>query len=197
MRIESEFTFAAPREAVYQALQDPQILAGALPGTEVLDRVGDDRYTGAMVVSVGPVTAARFDVSVELRDKVAPERFDMHVDGKGAAGFVKGVAHVELQDAGTGTVMSYRADLQVGGRVAGVGQRLLDSVGKAMSRRGLEEVNRALIEKVGPVGEPPTGADGTALATAASSGLPARRGVDRRLLLVLAIVAAILLVWIL
>ncbi len=93
MLIESEFTFDAPREALYDGLHDPEILAGALPGT-LLEMTAEDRYEGEMEVSIGPVTAARFTVVVELKDKVRPERFDMHVDGKRKAGFVKGIANV-------------------------------------------------------------------------------------------------------
>lgn len=141
MVIESEYLFGAPRETVYEALQDPEVLAKALPGTERLELVADHRYEGEMVVSVGPVTAARFDISVELTDLVAPESFTMLVGGKGKAGFVDGRANVRLEDRGDECLMLYRADLDIGGRVAGLGQRLLDSVGSAMSRRGLKAVD--------------------------------------------------------
>ena len=157
MLIDSEFKFDAPREAVFDGLMDPEILAGALPGTDRLDLIGEDRYEGEMEASVGPVTAARFSVVVELKDKVRPESFDMHVDGKGKAGFVSGVAHVELEESGGGTLMKYRADLQVGGRVASVGQRLLDSVGKAMSKQGLEAVSRSVAERMAPAAGTPSG----------------------------------------
>lgn len=197
MRIESEFTFDAPRQAVYDGLQDPEILAGALPGTRSLERSGDDRYTGVMEVSVGPVTAARFDVSVELRDKVAPERFDMHVDGKGAAGFVTGTAHVDLEELGDRTVMRYHADLQVGGRVAGVGQRLLDSVGKAMSRKGLETVNRALTDRAGSDGATAPAETTSRPLARRSEGAPVKQGTSVRLWFVIAILLALILVLVL
>ena len=86
MLIESEFTFDAPREAVFDGLMDPAILAGALPGTDKLDLTGERPVRREMEASVGPVTAARFSVVVELKDKVRPESFAMHVDGKGKAG---------------------------------------------------------------------------------------------------------------
>jgi len=191
MLIESEFTFDAPREVVFDGLMDPEILAGALPGTDRLDLIGEDRYEGEMEASVGPVTAARFSVVVELRDKVRPERFDMHVDGKGKAGFVNGVAHVELEEADGATRMKYRADLQVGGRVASVGQRLLDSVGKAMSKQGLEAVNRSLTERMSPAAP---GAGSGAVTAGSATAPPALRGSRLRLYLVAAIVLALLLV---
>lgn len=196
MRIESEFTFDVPRQTVYEGLQDPEILAGALPGTRSLERIGDDHYAGVMEVTVGPVTAARFDVSVELRDKVEPERFDMHVDGKGAAGFVKGTAHVDLEDRGDQTLMKYHADLQVGGRVASVGQRLLDSVGKAMSRKGLETVNDALTGESVQDRAAPASPTGQPVARR-SGGPPARGAGTVRLWLAIAILLAIILVLVL
>ena len=144
MLIESEFQFNATREKVYNGLQDPEILAQALPGTERLELLEDGRYEGEMVVSVGPVTAARFSVSVELVDLVEPESFTMIVGGKGKLGFVEGRADIRLEDRGEQCLMIYRADLGIGGRVASVGQRLLDSVGKAMSKRGLKAVDKML-----------------------------------------------------
>ena len=186
MLIESEFTFDAPREVLYDGLHDPEILSGALPGT-LLELTAEDRYEGEMEVSVGPVTAARFTVVVELKDKVRPERFNMHVDGKGKAGFVKGIANVAFEELDGGTLMKYRADLQVGGRVASVGQRLLDSVGKSMSKQGLEAVSRALTARLAPT-------DGGAVAATGLTDVPATSRRRKTLLLVLAIIAATLLV---
>lgn len=196
MLIESEFTFDAPREAVYDGLHDPEILASALPGTDRLDLTGDGRYEGQMEASVGPVTAARFTVVVELKNEVPPESFDMHVDGKGKAGFVNGIANVVLEDRDGSTVMKYRADLQVGGRVASVGQRLLDSVGKAMSKQGLEAVSQSLAERLAPAAEsaPQSAAAGAELAAASPAPLPATRKARLRLYLVVAILLALVMV---
>lgn len=194
MLIESEFTFDAPREAVFDGLQDPDILASALPGTDLLDLTGEDRYEGQMEASVGPVTAARFAVVVELKNKVRPESFDMHVDGKGKAGFVNGVAKVALEERDGGTVMKYRADLQVGGRVASVGQRLLDSVGKAMSKQGLEAVSRSLAERLAPEVAPGTDLAGARVPTTSAASPPATRGGRLKLYLVVAILMALVMV---
>lgn len=144
MLIESEYLFSAGRGAVWEALQDPEILVRALPGTERLERVRGDVYAGEMVIGVGPVTAARFDISVELTNLVPPERFTMIVGGEGPAGFVDGRADVGLEERGARCLMRYRADLRVGGRVAAVGRRLLDTVGRTMSHRGLEAVDRMI-----------------------------------------------------
>jgi uncharacterized protein len=145
MILTGTFTFNGPRAAVWDLLQDPSVLAKALPGTKTLTKTAEDRYQGVMKVSVGPMTAAEFAVNVELKDKAAPEKFSMHIDGKGAVGFTKGTATIELQEQpGPVTVMSYSSDVQVGGKIAAVGQRLLESVGKMMTRQALEALNKEL-----------------------------------------------------
>lgn len=149
MQMSSEFVFAGSREKVWKMLHDPAILAKALPGTKRLEMVGEDHYTGEMQVSVGPVTAAAFAVTIKLTNKVPPESFTMVVDGRGTAGYTAGEAHVKLTEQGPeATLMEYSADLDIGGRVAAVGQRLIDSVGKSMAKQGLESINREL---TGPV----------------------------------------------
>jgi CO/xanthine dehydrogenase Mo-binding subunit/carbon monoxide dehydrogenase subunit G len=146
--VEGEFTFRLPRLPVWDALQDPRILVRALPGGMALERVGDGAYRGAMKVGVGPVTAAEFAVSVTLLDRVAPATFGMVVDGHGSLGFTRGTAQVELADAEGGTLMRYRAELQVGGKIAGVGQRLLDLAAKLMTRQGLEMLHKELAARL-------------------------------------------------
>jgi len=145
MILNGTYTFNGPRVRVWEILQDPTVLAKALPGTKTLTQVGEDRYQGVMKVSVGPVNAAEFAMNVELKDKVAPEKFAMVIDGKGGVGFTKGTAAIALEEQpGPVTVMTYTSDVQVGGRIAAVGQRLLESVGKMMTRQALEALNAEL-----------------------------------------------------
>jgi uncharacterized protein len=144
MNLNGTYTFNGPRSKVWDLLQDPEILAKALPGTERLARTGNDRYEGVMKVSVGPVTAAKFDIVVLLGDKVEPERFTMQIDGKGAVGYTKGSASIALADHGDGTEMTYSSSVQVGGKIAAVGQRLLESVGRMMMKQALEALQREL-----------------------------------------------------
>ena len=145
MILTGTFTFDGPRTAVWDLLQDPAVLSKILPGTKTLSQIAPDRYEGVMKVSVGPMTAAEFNVTVELRDKVPPETFSMHIDGKGGVGFTTGDARIELQEQpGPQTIMNYTSDVQIGGRIASVGQRLLESVGKMMTKQALEALNREL-----------------------------------------------------
>ena len=152
MILSGTFTFNGPRATVWELLQDPVVLAKALPGTKTLTKTGEDHYEGVMKVSVGPMTAAEFSVKVELKDKVAPEKFAMHIDGKGGVGFTTGIATIELQELpGPVTVMNYSSDVQIGGRIAGVGQRLLESVGKMMTKQALDALNKELQARLGTV----------------------------------------------
>jgi uncharacterized protein len=144
------FTFNGPRTTVWELLQDPAVLAKVLPGTKTLTLTSEDHYEGVMKVSVGPMTAAEFTVTVELKDKVAPESFAMRIDGKGGVGFTAGTAVIELQEiAGPQTVMNYRSDVQIGGRIAGVGQRLLESVSRMMTKQALDALDKELQLRLG------------------------------------------------
>jgi uncharacterized protein len=149
VNLNGTFAFNGPRNIVWDLLQDPGVLAKVLPGAKTLSQTAPDQYVGTMKVSVGPVTAAEFTVNVTLTDKVPPERFRMEVEGKGPAGFTKGLADIELLDqAEGGTLMQYASDVQVGGRVAAVGQRLLESVARMMMKQALDALNKELVARL-------------------------------------------------
>ena len=149
MIVEGTYPFPATPAVIWELLMDPEVLAKAMPGTKQLVRAAPDRYEGIMRVGIGPITAAEFDLTITLTEQEPPRRYAMEIDGKGRFGFTRGMAKVELTPDGTGTVMHYSADLQVGGKIAAVGQRLLDSVSKMMTRQGLEALNRELIARLG------------------------------------------------
>lgn len=155
MIVEGEYVFAGPREVVYQLLQDPEVLSKAMPGAAELVLVGDGEYRGSIRVGVGPVTAAEWKLSVALVDRVPPESYTMQVESSGPIGFTRGSAAVALLAVEDGsTVMRYRADLQVGGRVAGIGQRLIDQVARMMTKHGLDALGKELRARL-PAGELP------------------------------------------
>jgi hypothetical protein len=144
MIVDGEHTFPGPRETVWGLLQDPEVLAKAMPGARRLTLKEDGTYQGVIRIGVGPVTAAEWSLSVTLSDQVHPESYVMNVESKGALGFTRGRATVNLDEVEGGTRMRYHADLAVGGKVAGVGQRLLDQVAKMLTRQGLDALNREL-----------------------------------------------------
>ena len=145
MILEGEFGLDGPQALVWDLLQDPEVLVKALPGAKTLFRTAEDCYEGVMEVGIGPVTAARFTVKVNVKDKLPHRRMVMEVDSQGEAGFGWGTAQLELAErSGGGTLLSYRADLKLGGKIASLGQRLLESVAKTMTRQGLAALNREL-----------------------------------------------------
>jgi carbon monoxide dehydrogenase subunit G len=144
MNLEGSHTFPGPRQVVWDLLLDPEVLAKSMPGSADITRVAPDRYEGRMKVGVGPITAAEFDVVIALSDAVPPERYTMAIEGKGRFGFTRGKATVTLTPEGAGSAMHYQADLQIGGKIAAVGQRLLDTVSRMMLRQGLEAMTKEL-----------------------------------------------------
>lgn len=148
MKIEGEYLFNGPREDVWEIVRDPEVLATALPGTKSLDRVGENEYVGEMNVRVGPV-AGLFSGRLVVSNEVPPSSVTLTVDGRGSPGFLKGAGNVLLQDQGDGTtLMKYDGDIQVGGKLASVGQRLLDTASKSTIKQGLEALNMALQARV-------------------------------------------------
>lgn len=148
MRLTGEYEFDGPREDVWELLRDPKALAAALPGTKSLTQTGDNEYAGQMQVRVGPV-AGVFSGRILVSDETPPESCTLSVEAKGSAGFARGTGDVKLVDQGDGTtLMTYDGELQVGGKLAGVGQRLVGSVSRSMVRQGLESLNKLLQVRV-------------------------------------------------
>ncbi|MFN8445955.1 MAG: carbon monoxide dehydrogenase subunit G [Caldilineaceae bacterium] len=147
MQIQGSHTFSAPRQAVWDALLDPTILSMALPGGEQLEKVTDNEYKAAMNVKVGPVQG-KFDGKVELSNIAAPDSYRMKVSGQGTPGFLNGEGNVTLSDVEGGTLMSYVGDAQVGGRIAGVGQRLIESTAKSIIKQGLAALDTQIQARI-------------------------------------------------
>lgn len=143
MKLTGTYTFDAPRTVVWEALMDPEVLAKVMPGCEKLNQVGDDEYEGMIKIRVGPVQG-KFQGKVTLLDINEPDNYRMIVDGKGASGFMKGEGQVKLEAQGDSTQMHYSGEAQVGGRIASVGQRLLDSSAKALTKQSLDGLNKQI-----------------------------------------------------
>jgi carbon monoxide dehydrogenase subunit G len=148
MNVSGEYLFDGPRDLVWETLLDPDVLASVLPGCEKLELVGENEYEGALKIKVGPVQG-EFVGKVKLEDLQPPESYTMQVDGRGAPGFVKATGNLELAPADDQTRVSYDGDAQVGGRLASVGQRLVESSAKAIIKQSLEGLNAAVRDRVG------------------------------------------------
>jgi len=148
MELTGERLLPLSRERVWEALNDPEILKQSVPGCESLERVDDTNYKVVMAAAVGPVKA-RFNGKLKLTDLHAPESYSMSFEGSGgAAGFGKGTAHVELSPEDTGTRLVYKANAQVGGRLAQVGSRLIDGVARKMAEEFFGRFTDALAPQV-------------------------------------------------
>jgi len=135
MELHGEYQIAAPRQAVWDALNDPDVLKQCIPGCDTLERVSDTEMSATVTAKVGPVKAM-FKGAVTLSDIDPPNGYTISGEGKGgAAGFAKGGAKVVLEDAeGGGTLLRYEVDAMVGGKLAQIGSRLIDATAKKMSR---------------------------------------------------------------
>lgn len=129
MKIEGSYDIPAPRQKVWAALLDPAQLATAMVGCERLEAVGEGEYRATLKVGVG-VVKGTFEGKVRLSGLEPPTRYRMAVEGSGGPGFVRGEAAMELAEVEGGTRVTYSADVQVGGLIASVGQRMLGGVAK-------------------------------------------------------------------
>jgi uncharacterized protein len=127
MKISGSHTIAAPREAVWDALQDPAVLARALPGCQSLEVTGPDRYSATLNAGVASIKGT-YRGNVAMLDKRAPDAYRLQAEGAGGPGTVRADALVTLEDDGGGTLIRYDADAVLGGMIGGVGQRVLSGV---------------------------------------------------------------------
>jgi carbon monoxide dehydrogenase subunit G len=148
VKINGEYLFNGPQDEVWEIMRDPEVLATALPGTKSLDKVGENEYQGEMNVRVGPV-GGLFSGHLVVSNEVPPASLTLTVDGRGSPGFMNGAGNVVFEDQGDGkTLMKYEGEVQIGGKLASVGQRLLDTASKSMIRQGLETLDLALQARV-------------------------------------------------
>jgi len=147
MDLTGTYTFDAPKNEVWQALMDPEVLAKVMPGCEKLEEIGENQYEAALKIKVGPVQG-KFSGNIELLEINEPDSYRMKVDGKGPTGFMKGDGQVKLEAQGNSTLMHYSGTAQVGGRIASVGQRLLDSSAKAITKQSLDGLHQQILARV-------------------------------------------------
>ncbi len=141
MKIQGEHFFQASRDQVWKAVLDPKVLSSSLPGFQRLDTIGDNEYEGALEIKVGPVEGD-FQGTLKLSDLKPPSTYRFSLNGMGAAGFVDGDGLLVLEESGGGTRLHYDLDAKIGGGIAGVDQRLLDSSAKVLARQTLEGLER-------------------------------------------------------
>jgi uncharacterized protein len=132
MKIEGTHQLNATRDRVYRSLIDPEVLKRCIPGCERLEKTSENTYSATIRSGVGAIKGV-FTGTVRLEDMRPPEHYRIVVEGKGAPGFLKGSGNLDLEEEGGGTLIKYTGDLQLGGTIAGVGQRMIQGTAKMMA----------------------------------------------------------------
>jgi carbon monoxide dehydrogenase subunit G len=133
MEMQGSRTLGVTQQQAWDALNDPEVLKTCIPGCDKVEATGPNQYAVGMAVKIGPV-AARFNGKITMTDVVAPESYTLNFDGQGgAAGFGKGTSRVKLTPLAEGCELAYSVTAQVGGKIAQVGQRLIDGVARSMA----------------------------------------------------------------
>ena len=132
MKIEGTHEMRAPRDRVFKALTDPAVLQRSIPGCERLEQTAENSYSVTLRAGVGSIKGV-FKGNVRLEEIQPPAHFRMAIDGKGQPGFLKGTGELDLEERDGVTVVSYKGDVQVGGTIAGVGQRMIQGAARMMA----------------------------------------------------------------
>lgn len=145
MTMNGEIDLAASQDVVWAKLNDPEVLKACIPGCESLEKISDNEFQAVATNKVGPVKA-RFKGKVRFSDIDAPNGYKISGEGDGGiAGFAKGGATVRLKPAdGGGTVLSYDVEAQIGGKLAQLGQRLVNGAAKKMADQFFEKFGQAV-----------------------------------------------------
>jgi hypothetical protein len=134
MQMNDEIQIAAPREKVFEKLNDAGVLKACIPGCETLEKVSESEMKATVMAKVGPVRS-RFNGTVRLSDVNPPESYTISGEGRGgAAGFAKGAANVHLVESGEGTLLRYDVKADVGGKLAQLGSRLIDATARSYAK---------------------------------------------------------------
>jgi len=149
MTLDGTHRFDAPRDRVWAALTDPAVLARATPGCERLDPIGPDEFAATLSVGVAAVKGV-YQGRLMITDRNPPEGYTLRVEGNGRPGFVKGEGRLTLTAEDGATVVSIRAEAQVGGLIAAVGQRLLGAAGRMLMDQFFSALESELAKPVQP-----------------------------------------------
>jgi carbon monoxide dehydrogenase subunit G len=167
MDMTGEFHIPAPRQKVWAALNDPEVLKQSIPGCEEIEKISDTELQAKVTAKVGPVRA-RFSGKVKLSDLDPPNGYKITGEGSGgAAGFAKGGATVRLSDENGGTRLGYTVEAHVGGKLAQIGSRLIDATARKMAQDFFSRFSQV-------VGGVPAAGEGAAAPPAAAAA-PSRK----------------------
>jgi carbon monoxide dehydrogenase subunit G len=176
MDLKGEYRILAPRDEVWAMINDPEVLRACIPGCDSLEGNPDAGFTARVTTKIGPVKAT-FEGVVKLGNVKAPESYTISGEGKGGvAGFAKGGADVHLADAEGDTILTYIARAQVGGKLAQLGARLIDSTAKKLADEFFASLTaRASAVRNAAIGQDEAARPATALRDTSATAAPASR----------------------
>ena len=154
MKLEGERPLPGTPDELWDLLHDPDILVAAIPGCKKLERTGDDAYQGVIGAKVGTIQS-RYTTTFEVKDKDRPHSYRLDVKGQGPGGFVQGDVRIELIPNGDATTtMRHQGEAQVGGKIARVGQRMVQAAATMMVDKSLDALQRRVEQELAPAPEP-------------------------------------------
>jgi len=145
LKICGSHSVPANRQRTYELLQDPAVLAKCMPGTDHLDKVAEDEYEMKMKMAIASI-GGLFTGKIRLADQNPPQSFRLIVEGTGKIGFLKGEGLLNLEQQGESTEVAFDGDVQVGGTIASVGQRLIDTTSRMIIKKFFEKLAEAAVE---------------------------------------------------
>lgn len=140
MKISGSYTLPAAQSRAYQLLQDPEILAKCIPGCDRLERIGENEFKLTMKMLIASLSGS-FDSTINLTDQRPPESFRLKLGGTGKIGFVNAEGILTLHPKESSTEVAYDGEVQIGGTIAAVGQRLLDGTSKMLIKKFFDSLS--------------------------------------------------------
>ena len=146
MNFDGNFKFNAPREKVWKFFMNPDMLAKCLPGCEKLEEKGENSYEAAVKIGIS-VVKGEYSGKVEIKDIVAPSHYRLVGEGGGLSGFIKGEVTMDLEEESDKTIVKWKSVAQIGGLIAGVGQRMLSGVAKILTNQFFKDMEKEITKE--------------------------------------------------
>lgn len=148
MDLKGEEQLTGTPEQIWDLLLDPKVLASIMPGCEQLELVEEDVYKGAIKAKLGPVSS-QYIATFKIENKTPPHSYRLLIDGQGPGGFVQGNTLIELKPNDAGTLLAYSGTANVGGKIASIGQRLVEAGSKMIIKQGFKALKKEVERQVG------------------------------------------------
>lgn len=147
MKVSGSYTFNAPRQVVWEALNDLDVLARIVPGCQRLEQTAENEFEGTLKIGIAAVKGI-YSGKIRLEDVEVPRHYKLVANGRSANAVVDGIGYVDLEEQGEQTLLNYRGDADIGGTLASVGQRLMEGASRQMLNQSLKALDAMVIERV-------------------------------------------------